>query len=124
MMVGQALGWAPSLDDVGDGGGRGIVDDTGDGDGGWWVSDDAGDGGGRIAVNWGWSLWLSLGMGVVMSSPSTLGMVVIIVIGQRWRWWQGIIVVVGVGGHIDDVDGGVIAVVWWLSTLVVGVAGE
>ena len=112
------------MDDVGDGGGRGIVDDTGDGDGGWWVSDDAGDGGGRVAINWGWSSWLSLGMGVVMSSPSTLGMVVIIVIGQCWRWWQGIIVVVGIGGHIDDIDGGVIVVVWWLSTLVVGVAGE
>ena len=88
-MVGQASGWAPSSDNAGDGGGCSIVDNTGDGDGGWWVSDDAGDGGGHVAIDWGWSSWLSLGMGVVVLSPSMLGMVIVIVVGRRWRWWRG-----------------------------------
>ena len=84
-----------------------------------------------------------LGMGVVVSPSTGDGRC-----GRHWGWewsccrrrrwgWsssslldnagdgcRGIVVVVGIGGHIDDVDGGVVVVVWWPSTLVVGVAGE
>ena len=85
----------------------------------------------------------TLGMGVV-ASPSTgdghhghrWGWEWSRRLCQRWGWSSssslddagdgsgGIVIVVGIGGHIDNVDGGVVVVVWWPSTLVVGVAGE
>ena len=83
----------------------------------------------------------TLGMGVV-ASPSTgdgrhghrWGWEWLHCCCQRWGWSLSLSlddagdggggIVVSIGGHIDNIDGGVVIVVWWPSTLVVGVAGE